>query len=221
MLPSLLQFLIASLSIQFASSLVVNASSPLTAPVVSSLSIAVNTTTNSTRACDNIHTCRTLYSIVQTCLATIFACVWVAVHRNISGPRTRIIHSSNPIISVAQSLCAKILDQRQSVIVFSVTLLAPEWVLAWAIRQAIRARQLARELEAARTEAAELWAENAAEGGSAGAEEDNRIADAPLQSPPDESIPLIETRIVSSSTSTAHVAPPENQIECTSRVATI
>ncbi|KAF7971481.1 hypothetical protein HWV62_21002 [Athelia sp. TMB] len=220
MLPSLLQFLIASLFVQLASSLVVNASSPLTAPVVSSLSVAVNTTANSTRACDDIHTCRTLYSIVQTCLATIFACVWVAVHRNISGPKTRIIHSSNPIISVAQSLWAKMLDQKQSLVVFLVTLLAPEWVLAWAIRQAIRARQLARELEAARAEAAELWAmshaERVSEGGSPAAEEqDNRIADISLQSPPDDQIPLIETRIASSSTSTAHVAPPENHIEWT------
>ena len=161
MLPSVLPLFLVFLRIQPASSLAVNASSLLNASIISSLSAAVNITAiSSTGTCDDIHTCRTLYSIVQTCLATIFACVWVAVHRNIPGPKARTIRSSNPVISTAQWLWAKILDQRQSVIVFTVTLLVPEWVLAWAIRQAIQAWGLARELEEARIQATALWTES-------------------------------------------------------------
>ncbi|KAI0057751.1 hypothetical protein BV25DRAFT_1830826 [Artomyces pyxidatus] len=38
-----------------------------------------------------------------------------------------------------------------------VTLLAPEWVLAWAVRQFMRARSLGVELEAARADARWAW----------------------------------------------------------------
>ncbi|KZP22152.1 hypothetical protein FIBSPDRAFT_1018240 [Athelia psychrophila] len=38
--------------------------------------------------CDDIHSCRTLYDIVQSCVLTIFACVWVGVHPNIPPPRS-------------------------------------------------------------------------------------------------------------------------------------
>lgn len=37
--------------------------------------------------CKDLDGGRTLYSIVQSCIVTVFACVWVAVHRNIPGPR--------------------------------------------------------------------------------------------------------------------------------------
>ncbi|KAF7971483.1 hypothetical protein HWV62_21006 [Athelia sp. TMB] len=66
---------------------------------------------------------------------------------------------SNPVKKGAQWLWRKILDQRQSVIVFTVTLLAPEWVLAWAIRQALRARELQKELEDERIRAKSRWEE--------------------------------------------------------------
>lgn len=40
---------------------------------------------------------------------------------------------------------------------FFVTLLAPEWVLTWALRQFLRARKLVKELEDARKEAESGW----------------------------------------------------------------
>lgn len=91
-------------------------------------------------ACIYLANCRTLLSIVQSCLLTIFACVWVAVHRNIPGPRQKWI--------VVYLECVKVVI---------LTLLVPEWILAWAVRQYLRARKLAKELEAARCDAKHNW----------------------------------------------------------------
>ncbi|KAF7973380.1 hypothetical protein HWV62_15477 [Athelia sp. TMB] len=86
--------------------------------------------------CGDIDNCRTLASIVISCLGTIFACVWVAVHKNMPGPE-------QTWISV----------QLESLKVVIMTLLVPEWVLAWAVRQFLRAREIAKELEEARLSA--------------------------------------------------------------------
>ncbi|KIJ63939.1 hypothetical protein HYDPIDRAFT_112418 [Hydnomerulius pinastri MD-312] len=102
-------------------------------------SIALATYSNSTfialadtssAACNDIHTCRTLTNIVWSCLTTIFACIWTAVHRNIPGPN--------------QSWFSGVLEKAKVVVL---TLLAPEWVLAWAIRQFLKSRDLAKRLE--------------------------------------------------------------------------
>ncbi|KAJ7879326.1 hypothetical protein B0H13DRAFT_2667945 [Mycena leptocephala] len=37
-------------------------------------------------SCDDIRSCRTLFSIVSDCLLTIFACTWVSVHPNVPPP---------------------------------------------------------------------------------------------------------------------------------------
>ncbi|KZP11755.1 hypothetical protein FIBSPDRAFT_716243, partial [Athelia psychrophila] len=74
--------------------------------------------------CENIHSCRTMVGIITSCLVTIFACVWVAVHPNIPGPQ--------------QSWISR---QIESVKVIVVTLVVPEWVLAWAVRQFLQARR--------------------------------------------------------------------------------
>ena len=158
------------------------------------------------------------------CLATIFACVWVAVHRNIPAPNIKPEYSSNPAMKAAQWLTSKIREQKQSVIVFVVTLLAPEWVLAWAVRQAIRARKLARELEDARTQAAGLWAESHPKrvkrrGQEMVEDEENRSSGRSLRGSSDDEFPLIEKRSASSSVSIPHTTPQEDQIECTSRDA--
>ena len=159
-MSTLLAILLAFPYVDTANSLAVNITSVLHAPAASALSTTTNfTTVDSAGACKDIDTCRTLYSIVQTCLATIFACVWVAVHRNIPAPRPVPDPNSNPgpIAKAARWSWSKIRDQRQPVIVFCVTLLAPEWVLAWAVRQRFRAQKLVKELEDARAEATEDW----------------------------------------------------------------
>ncbi|KAF7969696.1 hypothetical protein HWV62_26144 [Athelia sp. TMB] len=161
-MAKLLAILFTFSSINTASSLAVNITSALHAPAATGLPTTANLATVSiTQSCDDIHTCRTLYSIVQTCLATILACVWAAVHRNIPapkavpGPRKR-----GRFMKAARWLWANICNQRELAIVLIVTLLAPEWVLAWAIRQRLRAGKLVMELEKARAEAAERWKED-------------------------------------------------------------
>lgn len=161
-MSTLFGVLFALTLIDTANSLALNTTSTLHAPGTSSLSPTTNLTIAAiTRSCDDIHTCRTLYSIVQTCLVTIFACAWVAVHRNIPAPKPIPDPNSNtrPIAKVQQWARAKLHDLRQPFIVFSVTLLAPEWVLAWAVRQRIQAHKLAKDLEEARAEATENWKE--------------------------------------------------------------
>src|ERR1700733_5134707 len=90
--------------------------------------------------CNDVHSCRTFNNIVWSCLTTIFACIWTAVHRNIQGP--------------SQSKLSGIMEKIK---VIMVALLVPEWVLAWAIRQFIKAHAVGQELEAARAEARQAW----------------------------------------------------------------
>ncbi|KAF7979544.1 hypothetical protein HWV62_42142 [Athelia sp. TMB] len=105
--------------------------------------------------CHDIRYCRTLEGLVLSCLVTILACVWFAVHRNIPAPRVHRPRHSNFFVRAGLFVWYKILDQRQAAIVFVVTLLAPEWVLAWALRQWLVAGELVGELEEARAEANE------------------------------------------------------------------
>lgn len=84
-------------------------------------------------SCDNY---RTVWSIVQSCLVSILACTWVAVHRNIPGPK--------------QSWTSV---QMESIKVFMLTILVPEWIFGWAVRQFLIARKVATELEEARVRA--------------------------------------------------------------------
>src|SRR5260221_8096304 len=55
------------------------------APPIQAFAIpAVNTHTPP--SCNVIHSCRTTSNIVWSCLATIFTCVWVAIHMNVPYP---------------------------------------------------------------------------------------------------------------------------------------
>ncbi|KAI0040585.1 hypothetical protein FA95DRAFT_1566282 [Auriscalpium vulgare] len=98
---------------------------------------------NISRACTDIESCRTVSNIVLSCLATIFACAWTAVHRNIARPSSDI-----------RSRVLNILDMAKVIVV---TLLAPEWVLACAVRQYLNARGIAKELELVRGDAQRAW----------------------------------------------------------------
>ncbi|KAI0056671.1 hypothetical protein BV25DRAFT_1920809 [Artomyces pyxidatus] len=105
-------------------------------------STVINIPTLNNSSCPDIDNCRTLYDIVWSSLATIFACVWTAVHRNIPRPSQR-----------------RLLRMSEMARVMLVTLLVPEWVLAWAVRQFLNARNVGKELEAARAEAERSWEE--------------------------------------------------------------
>lgn len=104
-------------------------------------------TTISDSECYDIRTCRTLVAIVQSCLVTILACVWFAVHRNIPEPKEGCELKGNFAVKAGQWFWYKILNQRQAAIVFIVALLVPEWILAWALRQFFGARSLRKRLE--------------------------------------------------------------------------
>ncbi|KAI0058502.1 hypothetical protein BV25DRAFT_1902073 [Artomyces pyxidatus] len=105
----------------------------------------------SSDSCDSIHGCRTLYNIVSGSLVTILACVWTAVHRNIPGPAkvedSRVRHAAGRVLEVVK--------------IVMVTLLVPEWVLAWAVRQFLNAREVKIKLEKARSRAERAWADKA------------------------------------------------------------
>lgn len=99
-----------------------------------------NTPNALSETCKDINGCRTLYSIVQSCLLMIFACVWVTVHRNIPGPQ--------------QQLLIVHLEWLKVVVL---TLLIPEWILTWVVQRSLKARKLVTQLEEVRVNAKEQW----------------------------------------------------------------
>ncbi|KZP03664.1 hypothetical protein FIBSPDRAFT_844731 [Athelia psychrophila] len=109
-------------------------SNPASSVLDTSFAFASSESTSNT--CHDINNCRTMVGIVTSCLATIFACIWVAVHPNMPGPK--------------QSWMSR---QIRSLKLVVVTLLVPEWVLAWAVRQYLQARRYGKKLEAARLKA--------------------------------------------------------------------
>ncbi|KAI0059880.1 hypothetical protein BV25DRAFT_1918237 [Artomyces pyxidatus] len=128
------------------------ASSPVSSPTFSTwtndtASFSLRSSTSATGTCTDIAICRTRYTIIWSSLVTILACVWTAVHRNISEPeRTGE--------SRFRRILGRILEAAKIVVV---TLLVPEWVLGWAVRQYLSAREIGMELEDARAEAMAKW----------------------------------------------------------------
>ncbi|KZP14052.1 hypothetical protein FIBSPDRAFT_921454 [Athelia psychrophila] len=93
---------------------------------------SLDSSSSTSNTCDSLNNCRSLVGIVTSCLATIFACVWVAVHPNVPGPK--------------QDRTSRYFESFKLVVV---TLLVPEWVLAWAVRQFLQARKFRDKLESA------------------------------------------------------------------------
>lgn len=77
--------------------------------------------------CEDIHRCRTIWNIVWSCLVTISACIWVAVHPNMPHPEESGFRVGFHRITVAV-----------------VALLVPEFVLIWTIRQWVAAGNIAK-----------------------------------------------------------------------------
>ncbi|KAK0472428.1 hypothetical protein EDD18DRAFT_1094216 [Armillaria luteobubalina] len=71
---------------------------------------------------------RTVLSILWGCFATIFACTWIAVHPNVPG---RDITTKGTVSCAIERLK-----------IWSITMLAPEVIVAWAAEQLIVARKL-------------------------------------------------------------------------------
>jgi hypothetical protein len=66
---------------------------------------------------------RTVNDIVISCLATIFACTWSAIHPNIPAVTDSAWHSFHRRVTI--TICA---------------LLAPEWMTYWAVQQRLDAK---------------------------------------------------------------------------------
>lgn len=125
--------------------------------------------------CDTIYAtlgrCRTIWDIVWSCVITIFACIWVAIHPNMPQLRAPVqrISSQKPEGSEKWSwlrtkawpltrllrniwrcylrdMCASLADKLGIALL---ALLAPEFIFAWALRQWLRARSLAKECSTA------------------------------------------------------------------------
>jgi hypothetical protein len=91
-------------------------------------------------SCDDINACRKLIDIVWSCLTTIFACTWLTLHPNIPPPPP-----AEPMIFLSKCLYVTKRFLRHQLLPFVVTLLAPEWVFAWAMQQRLVATQISKE----------------------------------------------------------------------------
>ncbi|KDQ50588.1 hypothetical protein JAAARDRAFT_186044 [Jaapia argillacea MUCL 33604] len=82
---------------------------------------------STTPTCDTLSHCRTLSSIIYSCVATIVACTWVSIHPNIPSPDASDLWIF--LTKVGHMILA---------------LIAPELLLVWAMRQWFVAGRLAR-----------------------------------------------------------------------------
>ena len=101
---------------------------------------SVNNRSSVPNRCTDLSHCRSSWSIVWSCLVTIFSCTWIAVHPNVPCPKKQVANGwiesiLNPIMSFAECRLP----------LFVCALLVPEYVLAWAIRQFLSARKISRE----------------------------------------------------------------------------
>ncbi|KAF7369902.1 hypothetical protein MSAN_00619700 [Mycena sanguinolenta] len=81
-----------------------------------------------TDSCKDIDSCRTLFSVVWGCLATIFACTWVSVHPNVPPPKQSRLQ----------------LFWRRLKMMF-IAMIAPEVMVGFAARQCFGAHELSKE----------------------------------------------------------------------------
>jgi len=77
--------------------------------------------------CNDLNNCRSLWDIIRSCALTIFLCTWVSVHPNIPSlddgwPRVTLRHVG----------------------LMLATLIVPEAIVAWALRQRLAANRLAK-----------------------------------------------------------------------------
>ena len=89
-------------------------------------------------SCTDLRYCRSIWNIIWSCIVTIFSCMWVAVHPNIPCPKKRV--AKNSFQTWIWNLLLSFAEHRLPL--FVCALLVPEYVLAWAIRQHMRARKI-------------------------------------------------------------------------------
>jgi len=90
-------------------------------------------------SCKDCGDCRTLLSIIWSCITTILLCTWVAIHPNVPEPvDTRDMGFWR---KRAHQLTCFFKDK---MVMFICALLVPEYILAWAIRQFLVVRKIAK-----------------------------------------------------------------------------
>jgi hypothetical protein len=81
-------------------------------------------------SCNDQNNCRSLWDIIRSCALTIFLCTWVSVHPNIPDP---------------DEAWPKVTLRRVGLML--ATLVVPEAIISWALRQRLAARKLAKDHE--------------------------------------------------------------------------
>ena len=92
-------------------------------------------------SCSDLSHCRSIWNIIWSCIVTIFSCTWVAVHPNIPCPKKR--EGKNRFQRWIRNPLMSFVEHR--LLLFVCALLVPEYMLAWAIRQYLKAREIAHE----------------------------------------------------------------------------
>ncbi|THU87511.1 hypothetical protein K435DRAFT_762567 [Dendrothele bispora CBS 962.96] len=91
--------------------------------------------------CLDIHSCRTVEEILYSCLAVVFACTWVTIHPNI--PRHfKPLSDSDEIEDSFTISSTRVIAQ--DVITMILSLLAPELIVLWALRQWFASKKIAK-----------------------------------------------------------------------------
>lgn len=142
-------------------------------PTSNSSSLILSESTNVTpslQSCTDIKTCRMLDQIIVSCLVTILACVWFAVHRNIPAPPT-VKHHEDFFARSVRTLRGSV---REAATILVVGFLVPEWIVGWALRQFVGSWRLVQKLERAREEGILKWKQ---ENGHSNAQEEVREVD--------------------------------------------
>jgi hypothetical protein len=93
---------------------------------------------SSSHICNDIDNCRKLKDVIWGCITTIFACTWLTLHRNIAPPADNWDHNLRERVSHRLKRFL-----RHRLLPFVIALIAPEWILAWAIQQSVVANQIA------------------------------------------------------------------------------
>ncbi|KAK7028222.1 hypothetical protein VNI00_014912 [Paramarasmius palmivorus] len=112
----------------------------LARPIASSLS--ASSTNNSTSfdpitgECIDINGCRTTTGILWSCLSVIFICTWVAIHPNIPKVQDKEGKPWNPAAVIYQNVELMV-----------VALLAPEFMILWAMRQREKAKKIGKQFK--------------------------------------------------------------------------
>ena len=86
---------------------------------------------------------RTLYGITWSCLATIFLCTWVSIHPNIAFRPKK--HNAGWFKKWIQDPLYHFVTYKLRI--FICALLVPEYILAWSVRQYLRAGEIQKEGE--------------------------------------------------------------------------